>query len=56
MLKSLQSHIETEEARWESQLRAKEGEISNLRIELKELANKSTVNEKVSLVTYRRSQ
>ena len=50
MLNKLQSHVESEETRWESQLRQKENEVTNLRLELNELMNKLNVNEKVSSV------
>ncbi|XP_017883583.1 kinectin isoform X2 [Ceratina calcarata] len=45
MLNKLQSHVESEEARWEAQLRQKEGEVANLRIELNELRNKLNTNK-----------
>ncbi|OAD54616.1 Laminin subunit alpha-2, partial [Eufriesea mexicana] len=47
MLNKLQSHVESEETRWESQLQQKENEIANLRIELNELMNKVNINEKL---------
>lgn len=47
MLKKLQSHVESEETRWESQLRQKESEVASLRIELNELTKKLNINEKV---------
>ncbi|XP_043255136.1 putative leucine-rich repeat-containing protein DDB_G0290503 isoform X2 [Colletes gigas] len=49
MLNKLQSHVESEEARWESQLRQKENEVANLRIELSELMNKLNANEMVQV-------
>ncbi|XP_076637833.1 uncharacterized protein LOC143349993 isoform X2 [Colletes latitarsis] len=49
MLNKLQSHVESEEARWESQLRQKENEVANLRIELSELMNKLNTNEMVQV-------
>lgn len=50
MLNKLQSHVESEETRWESQLRQKESEVAGLRIELNELMSKLNINEKVSPV------
>ncbi|XP_015597971.1 kinectin isoform X4 [Cephus cinctus] len=47
MLNKLQSHIESEETRWQAQLRQKENEVANLRVELNDLRNKSTVSEKL---------
>nr|XP_034192908.1 kinectin-like isoform X6 [Osmia lignaria] len=47
MLNKLQSHVESEETRWESQLRQKENEVASLRLELNELMNKSNINEKL---------
>ncbi|CAD1477429.1 unnamed protein product, partial [Heterotrigona itama] len=47
MLNKLQSHVESEETRWESQLRQKENEVTSLRFELNELMNKLNVNEKL---------
>ncbi|XP_043528904.1 kinectin isoform X5 [Frieseomelitta varia] len=47
MLNKLQSHVESEETRWESQLRQKETEVTSLRLELNELMNKLNVNEKL---------
>ncbi|KAK9310058.1 hypothetical protein QLX08_000518 [Tetragonisca angustula] len=47
MLNKLQSHVESEETRWESQLRQKETEVTSLRLELNELMNKLSVNEKL---------
>ncbi|XP_053971640.1 myosin-6 isoform X2 [Hylaeus volcanicus] len=40
MLNTLQSHVESAETRWESQLRQKENEVAKLRIEFNELKNK----------------
>lgn len=48
MLNKLQSHVESEETRWESQLRQKENEVASLRLELNELMNKININEKVN--------
>lgn len=50
MLNKLQSHVESEETKWESQLRQKESEVAGLRIELNELMSKLNINEKVSSV------
>nr|XP_012144921.1 PREDICTED: kinectin isoform X2 [Megachile rotundata] len=47
MLYKLQSHVESEEARWEAQLRKKENEVANLRLELNELMNKLNAHEKL---------
>ncbi|XP_029036617.1 paramyosin-like isoform X4 [Osmia bicornis bicornis] len=47
MLNKLQSHVESEETRWESQLRQKENEVASLRLELNELMNKLNINEKL---------
>ncbi|XP_076482209.1 uncharacterized protein LOC117166047 isoform X2 [Bombus vancouverensis nearcticus] len=47
MLNKLQSHVESEETRWESQLRQKESEVAGLRIELNELMSKLNINEKL---------
>ncbi|XP_017788551.1 PREDICTED: kinectin-like [Habropoda laboriosa] len=47
MLNKLQSHVESEETRWESQLRQKENEAANLRIELNQLLSKLNINEKL---------
>ncbi|XP_076666065.1 uncharacterized protein LOC143367789 isoform X2 [Andrena cerasifolii] len=49
MLKKLQSHVESEETRWESQLRQKESEVASLRIELNELTKKLNINEKLQV-------
>ncbi|KAK2587486.1 hypothetical protein KPH14_003189 [Odynerus spinipes] len=46
MLNKLQSHIESEETRWQAQLQQKENEVSNLRVELTELKTKLSTNEK----------
>ncbi|XP_018340923.1 PREDICTED: kinectin-like isoform X4 [Trachymyrmex septentrionalis] len=40
MLNKLQSHIESEETRWQSQLRQKENEVANLRVELNDMQAK----------------
>ncbi|XP_076235213.1 uncharacterized protein LOC143179757 isoform X4 [Calliopsis andreniformis] len=47
MLNKLQSHVESEETRWESLLRQKENEVASLRIELNEVMNKLNSNEKL---------
>ncbi|CAK9822917.1 Ktn1 [Anthophora retusa] len=47
MLNKLQSHVESEETRWELQLRQKENEITNLKIELNQLMSKLNINEKL---------
>lgn len=52
MLNKLQSHVESEETRWESQLRQKENEVKSLRIELNEVMNKLNTNGKVYLEYY----
>ncbi|XP_032455132.1 kinectin isoform X9 [Nasonia vitripennis] len=41
MLNKLQSHIESEEKRWQAQLRQKENEVSNLRVEIHDLQDKT---------------
>ncbi|XP_011636853.1 kinectin-like isoform X3 [Pogonomyrmex barbatus] len=45
MLNKLQSHIESEETRWQSQLRQKENEVVNLRVELNDMQAKLISNE-----------
>ncbi|XP_061931775.1 kinectin isoform X8 [Apis cerana] len=45
MLNKLQSHVESEETRWMSQLRQKENEITSLRIKLNDLLNKLNIHE-----------
>ncbi|XP_063994157.1 ribosome-binding protein 1 isoform X2 [Diachasmimorpha longicaudata] len=47
MLNNLQSHVESEESRWQSELRLKENEIANLRVELKELLGKTNISDKL---------
>ncbi|XP_015123640.1 kinectin isoform X1 [Diachasma alloeum] len=47
MLNNLQSHVESEESRWQSELRLKENEIANLRVELKELLSKTNISDKL---------
>lgn len=47
MLNKLQSYIESEETRWQTQLQQKENEVCNLRLELTELQQKLSTNEKV---------
>ncbi|XP_047356077.1 kinectin-like isoform X5 [Vespa velutina] len=46
MLNKLQSYIESEETRWQTQLQQKESEVCNLRLELTELQTKLSTNEK----------
>ncbi|XP_012272203.1 kinectin isoform X1 [Orussus abietinus] len=46
MLNELQTHIESEETRWQGQIRQKENEIANLRVELSDLRNKLVESEK----------
>nr|XP_050854410.1 early endosome antigen 1-like isoform X3 [Vespula vulgaris] len=46
MLNKLQSYIESEETRWQTQLQQKESEVCNLRLELTELQTKLNTNEK----------
>ncbi|XP_067204916.1 kinectin isoform X3 [Linepithema humile] len=50
MLNNLQSHIESEETRWQSQLRQKENEVANLRVELNDMQSKLITNEEVKRV------
>ncbi|XP_072744778.1 uncharacterized protein [Anoplolepis gracilipes] len=47
MLNKLQSHIESEETRWQSQLQQKENEVANLRVELNNLQAKIISSEKI---------
>ncbi|XP_014480150.1 PREDICTED: kinectin isoform X3 [Dinoponera quadriceps] len=47
MLNKLQSHVESEETRWQVQLRQKENEVANLRTELKDIQSK--VNERTTI-------
>ena len=47
MLNKLQSHIESEEKRWQAQLRQKENEVSNLRVEICDLQSKNSSNNEV---------
>ncbi|XP_012267073.2 myosin-6 isoform X2 [Athalia rosae] len=47
MLKKLQNHTESEEARWHSQLQQKEEDLANLKIELNSLRTNSGVSEKL---------
>lgn len=49
MLNKLQTHVESEETRWKSQLRQRENEVANLRTELKDIQIKLNANEKVDL-------
>ncbi|XP_071571625.1 uncharacterized protein [Temnothorax nylanderi] len=45
MLNRLQSYIESEEAKWQSQLRQRENEVANLRVELNDMQAKLISNE-----------
>ncbi|XP_039310650.1 kinectin isoform X2 [Solenopsis invicta] len=45
MLNKLQSYIESEETRWQSQLRQKENEVANLRLELNDMQAKLISSE-----------
>ncbi|XP_036139842.1 kinectin isoform X3 [Monomorium pharaonis] len=45
MLNKLQSYIESEETRWQSQLRQKENEVANLRVELNDMHAKLISSE-----------
>ncbi|XP_011872777.1 PREDICTED: kinectin isoform X3 [Vollenhovia emeryi] len=45
MLNKLQSYIESEETRWQSQLRQKENEVTNLRVELTDMQAKLISSE-----------
>ncbi|XP_011697731.1 PREDICTED: ribosome-binding protein 1-like isoform X3 [Wasmannia auropunctata] len=45
MLNKLQSYIESEETRWQSQLRQKENEVANLRVELNDMQAKLISSE-----------
>lgn len=48
MLNKLQSHVESEEKRWQAQLRQKESEVANLRVEVQDLQSKISSNNEVS--------
>lgn len=50
MLNKLQSYIESEETRWQSQLRQKENEVANLRVELNDTQAKLISSEEVKFV------
>lgn len=50
MLNKLQSHIESEETRWQSQLRQKENEVTNLRVELNDMQAKLISSEEVRIM------
>jgi len=50
MLNKLQSYIESEETRWQSQLRQKENEVANLRVELNDMQAKLISSEEVRIV------
>ncbi|XP_076164616.1 uncharacterized protein LOC143145278 [Ptiloglossa arizonensis] len=49
ILNFLQSRVVSEETLWQSQLRQKENEVENLRIELKKLMNKLNASEMVQI-------
>jgi ribosome-binding protein 1 len=47
MLNRLQNHIESEETRWQSQLRQKESEVTSLRVELNDMQAKLIADKEV---------
>jgi len=47
MLNRLQNHIESEETRWQSQLRQKENEVTSLRVELNDMQAKLIADKEV---------
>ncbi|XP_070154294.1 kinectin isoform X2 [Polyergus mexicanus] len=47
MLNKLQSHVESEETRWQSQLQQKENEVANLRVELNNMQAKLISSEQI---------
>ncbi|XP_074103822.1 uncharacterized protein LOC141530546 isoform X3 [Cotesia typhae] len=47
MLNNLQNNVESEESRWKADLRQKENEVISLRLELQEINNKTTLNDKI---------
>ncbi|KAJ8674029.1 hypothetical protein QAD02_005291, partial [Eretmocerus hayati] len=47
MLNKLQNHIESEEKRWQAQLRQKESEVSSLKVEIHDLQNKTAFNDEL---------
>ncbi|CAD6229982.1 GSCOCG00006673001-RA-CDS [Cotesia congregata] len=47
MLNNLQNNVESEESRWKADLRQKENEVISLRLELQEINNKTTLNDKL---------
>ncbi|KAM0733263.1 Ribosome-binding protein 1 [Formica fusca] len=47
MLNKLQSHVESEETRWQSQLQQKENEVANLRVELNNMQAKLISSEEI---------
>ncbi|XP_029676580.1 kinectin-like [Formica exsecta] len=49
MLNKLQSHVESEETRWQSQLQQKENEVANLRVELNNMQAKLISSEEVRI-------
>ncbi|XP_034935831.1 ribosome-binding protein 1 isoform X3 [Chelonus insularis] len=46
MLNNLQNYVESEESRWKADLRQKENEVINLKVELQELRSKTTLHDK----------
>jgi len=50
MLNKLQSYIESEETKWQSQLRQKENEVANLRVELNDMQAKLISSEEVRII------
>lgn len=50
MLNKLQSYIESEETTWQSQLRQKENEVANLRVELNDMQAKLISSEEVRII------
>uniref|UniRef100_A0ABD2XI16 Ribosome receptor lysine/proline rich domain-containing protein n=1 Tax=Trichogramma kaykai TaxID=54128 RepID=A0ABD2XI16_9HYME len=60
MLNKLQNHIESEEKRWQAQLRVKDVEIDNLRTEITEIKNKASagveLTQKVAELEARQSE
>lgn len=50
MLNRLQKDVESEETRWKSQLRQKENEVTNLKIELNDMKAKLIADKEVSVM------
>ena len=48
MLVKLQSHIESVETKWQVQLRQKESEVANLRVEISRLQHRSNEDDEVN--------